>query len=373
MKPALYFSAISSGRSNNFDALRLALAVTVIASHAYALLGQYDNEPIVHLSGGQLDGGIAAVDWFFAISGYLITLSWLNCSGLLDFLRRRAFRIYPGFIAALLICALVVGPLAADHVSTYFRQRDVLQFVYRPLMFRHIYSIQHIFSRNPIKGVPNASLWTIRFELMCYLLVAALGLVGLLRRPLAVLAVFLFSFGAYLFWTGTVVCFGIYLFKNGTLQLPYIDELEHLPRLVTYFLSGSVFFLFRDRIPVSPWLAAISALAVAAACFGGMNVIFPIFGTYLLFWLAFHPNLPLHNAAKYGDFSYGTYLFAYPVGQLLVYWFPTAWSPFTLFLACSAGTLPLAVGSWYCIERPFLRKKKKTASAPAAVPVPVPA
>ncbi|HVT82205.1 MAG TPA: acyltransferase [Phycisphaerae bacterium] len=339
--------------------MRLFLAVTVIASHAFALLGQYNNEPLFRLSRGQIDGGIAAVDGFFAISGYLITSSWLNCSGLLDFLRRRAFRIYPGFIVTLLLCALVVGPLAADNVFAYFGQRDFIQFIHRPLMFREIYAIQHIFSDNPIKGVPNASLWTIRFELMCYLLVAVLGLIGLLRRPLVVLAAFL-------------ACWGVHLFWNGALQLPFIDHLDPLPRLATYFLAGSVFFLFRDRIPFSPWIAAVSALALAAACFGGMNAVFPILGTYLLFWLAFHPRIPLHNAARFGDFSYGTYLFAYPVGQLLVHWFPNAWSPLTLFIASAAGTLPLAVASWYCVERPFLKKKKKPVPAVAAAPVPVP-
>src|SRR5205085_4562125 len=103
---------LSAGRANNFDALRFALAALVILSHSFPLL-QRDNrhEPLAVATGGQITGGEVAVGGFFILSGFLIAQSWDNSRGLGDYLRKRAARIYPGFLAAALVCALIAGPL----------------------------------------------------------------------------------------------------------------------------------------------------------------------------------------------------------------------------------------------------------------------
>jgi peptidoglycan/LPS O-acetylase OafA/YrhL len=252
---------------------------------------------------------------------------------------------------------LVVGPLGADHIASYFRQRDVLAFVYRPLLFRNIISIQNVFSHQDNKGNLDGSLWTIRFELFCYLLIGVAGFLRILRLRFLVLWSFVGSLLVYRFW-------------HGTLVVPYFDALHDLPRFVTFFLAGSGFYLFRDRIYYSRWLLGISVLGVAVGCWHGFSLFFPIFGTYMLFYIAFSRSIRCYGAAKYGDFSYGTYLYAFPIQQLLIMKFGASLSPTTLFLYAVPLTLVAAVLSWHLVEKPFMRKSKKTIKTTGKVEVP---
>lgn len=356
-----FFIDRTESRQNNFDALRLLLALLVIFSHSYPLLGK-DNQELFGRLTRQTDGGQIAVDWFFVISGFLITASWQHSRSVWDYAARRCRRIYPGFVIALCVCAFVVGPIGADDAANYFHQHDIFAFIYRPLLFRQVISVQNVFSHQAQPGNLNGSLWTIRFELFCYVIVAIVGCCNLFRRRILLMGAFLASLAVYRFW-------------HGRLIIPYFDYLDDLPRFVTFFLAGAVFYLYRDRIPYSRWIAAVSVLGILMSCWHGFSFLFPLFGTYLLFYLAFNHSIRCYGAAKYGDFSYGTYLYAFPIQQMIVMKFGSVLGPLTLFLVAAPATLAVAVLSWHLVENPFLRrtrtKVRLETGQPSSVVVPV--
>lgn len=340
------FFELGESRRNNFDFLRFMLACLVIFSHSYPLTGENNLEPLNRLSKGQIDVGKVSVDFFFVISGFLISSSWMHSNNAWDYAKKRALRIYPGFVAALFVCALIVGPMGGADLRHYFHQQDLFQFISRPLSFRNVYPIQGVFLSNAIPGNMDGSLWTIRFGVFCYLLVLVGGLAGVYRRKSFVLLAF-------------ALCFIFYKMWHKPLSLGYLDYLDEMPRLILFFLAGMTFFFFRDRILHSPVLLVVSVLAIVISIKKGLGITFPIFGTYLLFYFAFHPSIRLHGFGRHGDFSYGIYLYAFPIQQLVIYYSHQSITPMVVFLIALPITLVVAVASWFGVEKPFLRLKSR--------------
>ncbi|MGO8672435.1 MAG: acyltransferase family protein [Capsulimonadaceae bacterium] len=345
--PSLQHQLWGSSRLNNFDFLRLFFATMVIFAHSYILsTGTNLVEPFFRLTHHQEEGGGIAVDCFFMISGFLVSQSWMR-SDMLAYFKKRALRIFPGFVVALLVCVFVVGPLGGANWSTYFRNPhtyDMLQIA--PAQFAD--SLPNVFAHNPYPNAVNISLWTIPFELQCYLMVAVFGMLRAYRNRIRVLAIFVAIYGLY----------------NVEPFLPLIHvqppiERDHFLRLVTYFMSGMVAFHYRDKVPHSGALFGLSILALILSLRVGFSWINPIFGAYALFFVAFERSLPLLNAARYGDFSYGTYLYAFPIQQLLLYHCPGFFRPLTLFFTATMVTYCVAIVSWRLVEQPCLNLKPR--------------
>ena len=186
------FIQTTESRSNNLDLLRFLLACVVIHSHSFMLTGHdYGTlrEKLVHL---QLGGGGFAVDFFFMLSGFLVANSWLRSRGLGDFLKKRTLRIYPGFIVCLAFCVFVVGPLGGPNLTSYFSNSETWSF-FRPLVLGPLGTLPGVYADAPWAGVVNVPLWTIRFEFLCYLFLAGLGMAGLLRHRTIILAMFILA------------------------------------------------------------------------------------------------------------------------------------------------------------------------------------
>jgi peptidoglycan/LPS O-acetylase OafA/YrhL len=353
------FGVRSEGRKNNFDFLRFVLATAVIYHHSFDLLlghlGAHNSyiflpscrDTLSQLTGQQMDLGVLSVNYFFAISGFLITASWLHGKSLIDYCRKRFLRIYPGYAAAILACAFIIGPLSVSAPLLYLRNHDTYRFLSALLTFQTGRSLPGIFSHVPLTGVVNGSLWTIPYEIICYALVAIMGVTASLRsRPMV--------FGLFIVW------YGIYIARVHGISIPFVGTPDRLPRLLTYFLAGMVFYLFRYNIPYSKLLFAVSI----AGILGGFllhigQFTFPIFGTYFLFCIAFSPELKMENFARHGDFSYGVYVYAWPVQQLLIQYWGRSLNPYTLFVTSWVIIVPIAAASWHFIEKPSLRLKGK--------------
>ena len=173
-------------RRNNFDFLRFFFASLVILTHAYSLVtpSVIEREPLGLATGNRVSFGSLAVDCFFAISGFLITQSWLRTPQMRDYFKKRALRIYPGWTVALVFCVLVVGPiLRPDHT---LQLGSPATFGFLSQLVLHDAGQLKILPGIP--GAINGSTWTIPFELMCYVMVAVLGFLGLFRKPLLLLA-----------------------------------------------------------------------------------------------------------------------------------------------------------------------------------------
>ena len=351
----------SSLQRNNFDFLRFALASLVIFSHSFALLSGTDaTEPLMRLTRGQVCSGELAVDWFFVISGFLITHSWLRGRGTWDFFRKRALRIYPAFVVAMIVCAAVVAPLALDDPADAFTRGQLVEFA-RGAVTLSGYHHELTFPRNPLSAV-NGSTWSISFEAWCYVGLVLLGLTGLLRRRRFILAVF-----AVLILV-SLVFLVFELHPGGKWFRVIFGSPRTWARLLPYYLAGVVFYLFNDRIPHSNRLAAICAACLAAAPLipYGVAVALPVAGTYVLFWFAFHPRVRLERWAARGDFSYGIYLYAFPIQQLLIHWIP-ALRPLELFALAMPLSAACGMMSWHAVEKWFLYRKKTDAGRPPVV------
>lgn len=345
----------TSMKENNFDFLRLALAVLVIFSHSFPLgAGSEINEPLRMLTHGQMTLGAFAVDLFFVMSGFLIAGSAERSRSIGSFLKKRVARIYPAFVMSAFVMALVVLPLSGGAFAEASWIAKFVDFVLQTLRLQEFH-VQAAFAHNPYPGVLNGSVWSIQYEFWCYLGVAMMAAVGLLRRRGWVLACFVVSVVVSVAFQIQGWVFG------GKFAGVVLGSPQLWARLLPYYLAGVVFYLFRDRIKLDAFGALVALMALLAACWVhvGWTAVFPIAGAYLVFYVAFALWIPLHRVGRFGDFSYGTYLYAFPIEQLLVMAFGHSLAPWKLFAMATPLTLLAAVASWYLVERRFLRPARR--------------
>lgn len=325
-------------RENNLDIIRLLLAILVVFSHSYPLaLGSNDMEPFDLLTKHQVTGGRIAVFLFFVISGFLITASYERSKSLGLYLKKRVYRIYPAFVVVMLLAFFVVLPLSEGGLAKPTAGGRLIDFLVQTISLRQ-FSYTHAFLSNPYPGEINGSTWTIAYEFSCYIGVALLGLTGMLRRRS---------------WIATIFAASLIL---SLIAARYNWHSERIA-LIPVYMAGVVFYRFRHNLALrSSWFGLSSVSLLIGSLFKyGWLLIFPFAGTCMLFFLAFHPRIRLHNFSQYGDFSYGTYLYAFPVQQLIAKNIGHAVRPLVLFSYACPITLLFAIASWYGVERWFLR------------------
>jgi peptidoglycan/LPS O-acetylase OafA/YrhL len=359
-------------RENNIQALRLALSVLVLYSHSYALGGTGAVEPFARLDRMQESGGGIAVDLFFVLSGFLISASYEHSRSVWDYLLRRVRRIYPAFIVAMLISALYLLPLSGGHRTEPTRAAQCFDFITQTLQL-YEYPYTGVFPHNPVHLVLNGSIWSIHYEFLCYLGLLLLGLTGLLRSRSFLLFLFLaagvlgtlFTFPAVLalfarhFWDAWIV-----------LLQRTVGFLPLWAHVLPMYLAGILFYRLRARLTVGPWWIAAAGCVLIAACRipHAWHLLFPLAGGYLFLVLALHPRIHLHGLDRFGDLSYGTYLYAFPIQQLIVQHLGHPVGPLLLFSLSLPPTLLCAFCSWHLFEQWFLRPQRRswTVSADAS-------
>jgi len=336
---------------NSFDTLRLFFAVLVIFSHSFALGRGSDNtEPLSLLTHGQITFGNVSVWAFFVISGFLIEQSWTRSPNPLKFLKRRIARIYPGFTVAALLTALVVVPFAVEPATHH--PVAMGNFLLQTLRLQ-VFDVPPVFVHNAWPNALNGSLWSVPFEFWCYIGILLLGVTGLLLRRWLVVAIFAaaIAWHLYLSITGWIpggkilgLIFGFPLFW--AIVLPF-------------FLAGSLFHLFGGAALLrKPLMIAALAILIASDFIpNGLIVTLPICGAYLLMGLAYMPLLRPLNLGRFGDFSYGTYLYAYPIQQMIVKHGGGTMSPLKLFLLAAPLSVGVGALSWFLVERHFLARE----------------
>ena len=355
-------NAIFDQRQNNIDFVRIVLALLVILSHSYPLaLGYERTEPFAVLSRGQVTGGHIAVDLFFILSGFLITASYERSSSAASYLRKRVARIYPGFLLLSLLTLLLVVPLAHARIAGTSLAARILNVTGNTLRLAE-WQYTGAFSHNPAPGVLNGSLWSIYYEFWCYIGVLALGLTGLLRSRTFLVILFAVSIAVSLLFGAHVV------YLSGGILGELFGYPPFWARLIPMYLAGVVFYRFRNLIPVSRVAIAICVIALVVAFVMplGYTAIFPIAGTYLVMCFSFSSSIRLHKTNRFGDFSYGTYLYAFPIQQLIMSAIGHPIHPLLLFACATPPTLLAAAISWYTVERRFLQavRKKKSETTP---------
>jgi len=348
-------------RDNNLDAIRMALALLVVFSHSYVLAsGGILQEPLFVLSHGQEQLGEMAVELFFILSGFLVAASYERSSSLWEYLKKRIRRIYPAFVVAMAVSAFVILPAGGGHLLGATQASRLVSFALQTTRL-HEFDYSGAFLRNPIPGVLNGSTWSIAYEFWCYLGVALLGITGLLRSSRVLLFLFLvaIALGVLFSFSPFVALFLRHWWNPTTVQLDHIfGYAPFWARMAPMYLSGIVFYRLRGHLSLKPlWiLAGCAALVAATQLPHGWPLLFPVAGGYLALVLAFHPAVRVHRFGRFGDFSYGTYLYGYPVAQLVMQHVGHPVSPWKLFAVSGSLTVCCAMASWFLVERRFLHR-----------------
>ncbi|MHA0856174.1 acyltransferase family protein [Paenibacillus sp. CMAA1364] len=169
------------GRSNNLDFIRLIAAISVILSHSYPLTGQ-QTEIFSLISGGQWTLGGISVAIFFVISGFLVSRSFEN-SSITQFIKNRLLRIFPGLVVVTLLSVIVLGPLLTTiPLSEYFKNHSTLSYINNAFLMDVQFSLPGVFEQNLYPNAVNGSIWTIPYEVLCYIGIAIVGYYGLFQK-----------------------------------------------------------------------------------------------------------------------------------------------------------------------------------------------
>ncbi len=330
---------VAVGRNNNFNLIRVLAASGVIYSHAYPLgLGQDVAEPLeVMLKGDNL--GRLCVFIFFATSGYFIATSFDRRASFLGYLWARVLRIFPALIVMLAIMLPLVGVITGQGAA-YWKNLPVL-FVDNALMFtdfgKRIPKDYVLFPGNPLQDAFNGSLWTLRYEVLCYVGTAIAGLLGVLRSRSAALATLALVIAAYYVIpqvTGRTILH--LLFYVG---MPFAFGVAAYAWRAVLILDGRI---------VLGLLALAAALHPTPLFFPAMIAA----TTYATLWLGYLDVPALKGFNRYGDYSYGIYIYAFPIQQVLVW--TGLREPHLQAPAAFVLTLICAVASWHFVEKPAL-------------------
>lgn len=331
-------------RGNSFGLVRILLAIGVIYSHSFAIAGHGD-DPVQWALRGKADLGGLAVEFFFAISGFLLYTSYRRSGGPFGFMRNRVLRIYPAYLVSVLICVLVVGAIGASDPELYLHSAISTRSALAAATLGKI----------PDTGLTypqlNGSLWTIKIEFEAYIVLAVLGVIGLLRYPRIVLLV----------WITSVF---IYAASLRDLLPAELVRFESHFTFWAYFMTGVTFAAWRSYVPWNRSAAVVSAIVwVAGAVGGAIAYVNLLAGTYLLFRAGLSSGRFAGFATK-TDLSYGTYLFGWPVQVLLVAALPASTSPFFITVVAIPVALCVAFASWHIVEQPALRLKHSQSPRP---------
>jgi peptidoglycan/LPS O-acetylase OafA/YrhL len=349
-----------SGFRNNFGALRILLAVAVVFSDSFLLGdGVTDADPMKRFNHRQAITGHVAVDLFFIMSGYLVTLSLMRDPSLPRYFWHRIRRVYPGFVLAAVFSFLIVLPLEGGRIAPPGHLNAAGDFLYRTLRLGWP-TYAGAFATNPFPDDVNQSLWSIPYGFWCYILAAVWSAMGVLRSRygslvLAMLMIVAIAFGVW--------ALAAHWFPEPHWALAMIGYPGMWARVLPMFLGGMMLAAMKDRLPVNGWvaLAALAVLAIAAQIPYAWAPAVTTAGGYLLYYCAYTPKVRLWRATAWGNPSYGCYLLSFPIQQIIVrqYTHGIAGGTMPPYLLFAVSVLPsLAAGylSWWMVERWFLGK-----------------
>ena len=337
--------------ANPIGFLRLVAATLVLVSHAWELGGR-GKDPLWHLTDGAVTGGTVAVLFFFVLSGFLVTPSLQRSRSLWAYARARALRLLPAFWVSLVVVAGVVGPLVWWHergsLAGYLSSSpSPLGFVVTNSALKiQQWGIGGLLADVPFPSAFNGSLWTLFYEAVAYVLLVPLGMVGALGPRRWVLAALTAGLLAALAVADVSA-------DGSTMERALsVTGIE----LVAAFLVGATVWVYRDRLPAHVGMAALGVAIMATGVVVGGGRAFMVVG----FGAAVAGLVGLRVCTGVGrrtDLSYGVYVYAFPVQQLLATWGVHDWG----LLSYVAVTLPpvfgLALLSWVFVERPAMRFK----------------
>ena len=329
---------------NNFDFLRVVFALTVAFAHLIELSDLEILKPLKIYFNTRL-----AIDGFFIVSGFLIAKSYENTATIKEYIIRRAKRIIPAYAVVILISALLFSVISTNSFYDYFSNIQFWKYLTANLSFQNYLEpcLPGVFETNKICAI-NGALWTIKLEEAFYLSVPIFYWfvrVKKLNFYVLIVIVYILSVTYYMYF----------------LSIDNYRIAKQLPGALAFFATGIVFYKnfsllhkWKDYIIIPCLMLFILEHYILKT-----QILKPIAFGFMVFYIAYSFRF-LNNFGKYGDFTYGIYIYHFPVIQLFV--FLGLFNKYPPLIICTLVlmvTLLLAIMSWYFIEIPYLSKSRR--------------
>ncbi len=342
---------ISGDRSSSsFDAIRLVAAFAVLVSHQFLLAGRH--EPQVRGFGSL---GVLALSVFFVISGYFVASSWDREPDLLPYWRKRVLRIFPALLIVVAISILIIGPTETSlSLKSYATHPETWAYWKNALLVLGVqFDLPGVFASNTLSAV-NLSLWTLPIEIVMYATIAISGI----------------TLGRFARWSYPILSVALAIVWLVTPDNTF-GTLPLILSLGVFFLAGATVYSFDLLKRVTPVvLLASTVTVVLASVHGGPQgkillwVLFPL----VILGLGAVPSSIGRRVVTAGDFSYGVYLWAFPIQQIVITHSLRTVGFWISMLFAAIATAAMAFASWHFVEQPALQRKSRGGMRPQATP-----
>lgn len=347
---------VCKSRNNNGNLIRVVAAIFVIISHGFVLVGYTTHNPLLKIF-YQL--GPLGLAMFFILSGFFISSSFINLkANVWHFLLNRFLRIWPGLIISLTLTSILLNILYNNFIHTGVITSS-LKYIYSGILLMNtgLLGIHGVFVGKYIYPVINGSLWTINYECIMCCILAFIGVFNLVSTHSRI---------SKIFWlTGLLLCGVAYSYQsNYSVITISSDFLPDFFKFALLFTIGVCFQIFKNKIKLHFLIFLSMFLLTISFLFFDMpiTVLFYIALGYTIIWLCFVPQtLLFYN--RLGDYSYGIYIYGWPVEQYLSQYFR---NPFYLAAFTIVVSSAFAVISWNFIEKKALSLKYKNIKSPVS-------
>jgi peptidoglycan/LPS O-acetylase OafA/YrhL len=332
---------LTDNKKNNFDGVRIGLALIVVFSHLSALTQIADFRIFESIFDSNF-----AVKGFFAISGFLVTKSYLSSRSILQYAEKRFRRIYPAYTTAIILCFCIGAFATSLSFYDFVKSSQTLKYLASNLIFLNFLqpTLPYVFDSNLTQAL-NGALWTIKVEVMLYFCVPTL--IYLFNRFGSTKIVFSVLFLS-IFW--------VYFFTYSYSGSKGDEIARQFPGQLSYFCIGSFLAVNKKILDYVKWITLFSTLALFA-CSNPIAklLIDPLAYSFIVIFLSIAAFRSL-NFGKWGDISYGIYLYHFPIIQLIIFVGFFKINVWIGLLVTFISTIAAALLSWHLIEKRLLRR-----------------